>query len=68
MAGSSKYRKIKISNIGDDEPIFFLRALDKLTAMAIDMYRSLVVSHGVLDAVKNNHIVLKSFFKEDRVF
>ena len=47
MAVSSKYGKIKISKIGDDEPIFILRAQDKLAATAIDMYRSLVVSHGI---------------------
>ena len=46
MAVSSKYGKIKISKIGDEEPIFILRAQDKLAAAAIDMYRSLVVSHG----------------------
>ena len=47
MAASSKYGKIKISKIGEDEPIFILRAQDKLAATAIDMYRSLGVSHGV---------------------
>jgi len=46
MAVSSKYGKINISKIEEDEPVFILRAQDKLAATAIDMYRSLVGSHG----------------------
>ena len=46
MAISSIYGKIEISKIGDDEPIFILRAQDKLAASAIEMYRSLAASHG----------------------
>jgi hypothetical protein len=47
MAVSSKYGKLKISKIGDDEPVFILRAQDKLAETAIELYRSLAVSHGV---------------------
>lgn len=45
MAISGKYGKINIPNIGDDEPIFVLRAQDKLAEAAIDMYRTLAATH-----------------------
>ncbi len=46
MAISGKYGKISIPKVGDDEPVFVLRAQDKLAAAAIEMYRSLIVSHN----------------------
>ena len=46
MAVSGKYGKVNIPKIGADEPVFILRAQDKLADTAIDMYRSLAVSHG----------------------
>jgi len=46
MAISSKYGKIDIPKIGKDEPIFILRAQDKLAEAAIEMYKSLATSHG----------------------
>lgn len=46
MAISGKYGKINIPHIGDNEPVFILRAQDKLAENAIEMYRSLVASHG----------------------
>lgn len=46
MAVSSKYGKVNISKIGSDEPVFILRAQDKLAAAAIEMYRILATSHG----------------------
>ncbi len=46
MAVSGKYGKVSIPKIGDDEPIFILRAQDKLAVAAIEMYRALVSSHG----------------------
>jgi len=45
MAISTKYGKINISNIADDEPVFILRAQDRLAEHAIEMYRSLAASH-----------------------
>ncbi len=46
MAISSKYGKINIPKVGDNEPVFILRAQDKLTEPAIAMYKSLAASHG----------------------
>jgi flavorubredoxin len=46
MAISTKYGKIDIPKIADDEPVFILRAQDRLAEHAIDMYRSLAASHG----------------------
>jgi len=46
MAVSGKYGKIDIPKIGEDEPVFILRAQDKLAESAIEMYRALVASHG----------------------
>lgn len=46
MAVSGKYGKVNIPKIGEDEPVFILRAQDKLAESAIEMYRALVASHG----------------------
>jgi hypothetical protein len=46
VAISGKYGKIDISKIGADEPVFILRAQDKLAQPAIEMYRLLSQSHG----------------------
>jgi hypothetical protein len=46
MAVSDKYGKIDIPKIADDEPVFVLRAQDRLAAYAIEMYRALAASHG----------------------
>jgi hypothetical protein len=46
MAISGKYGKVSIPKIGDNEPIFVLRAQDKLGVAAIEVYRALVTSHG----------------------
>jgi hypothetical protein len=46
MALSGKYGKIDIPRIGEDEPVFILRAQDKLAGSGIEMYRALVASHG----------------------
>lgn len=46
MALSGKYGKVAIPKIGEDEPVFILRAQDKLAAPAIEMYRTLTDSHG----------------------
>jgi len=47
MAISGKYGKVTIPRIGENEPVFILRAQDRLAAAAIEMYRSLAASHGV---------------------
>ena len=46
MAVSGKYGRIEIPRIGADEPVFVLRAQDKLAQPAIEMYRQLAMSHG----------------------
>lgn len=45
MATSGKYGKLDIPGIGDNEPVFILRAQDKLAADAIKLYHTLVSSH-----------------------
>ena len=46
MAISGKYGKIDIPKIGEREPVFILRAQDKLAMYAIEMYKLLTSSHG----------------------
>lgn len=46
MAVSAKYGKLSIPKIGDDEPVFVLRAQDRLAESAIAMYQALATSHG----------------------
>jgi hypothetical protein len=46
MAVSGKYGRLNIPRIGEDEPVFILRAQDKLAGPAIEMYRLLAASHG----------------------
>lgn len=47
MAVSGKYGKVFISKIGEEEPIFILRAQDQLAAQAIEMYRDLAAKNGL---------------------
>ncbi len=46
MAISGKYGKLDIPRIGADEPVFILRAQDRLAEGLIEIYRILVASHG----------------------
>lgn len=46
MARSGKYGKIMIPKIGENEPVFILRAQDILATFTIEMYRVLLESHG----------------------
>jgi len=46
MAVSGKYGKLNIPKVGKEEPVFILRAQDKLAEPAIAMYRVLAASHG----------------------
>ncbi len=46
MAVSGKYGRVDIPKVGADEPVFILRAQDKLAEPAIEMYRLLAISHG----------------------
>jgi flavorubredoxin len=46
MALSGKYGKIDILKVGENEPVFVLRAQDKLAEPAIQIYRILAASHG----------------------
>lgn len=45
MALSGKYGRINIPGIGDEEPVFILRAQDKLAEPTIEIYRLLASSH-----------------------
>ena len=46
MAVSGKYGKLTIPQISGEEPVFILRAQDKLAEIAIEMYRLLAASHS----------------------
>lgn len=46
MAISGKYGQVQIPKIGEEEPVFILRAQDQLAIYAIEMYRLLASSHG----------------------
>jgi hypothetical protein len=48
MALSGKYGKLDIPKICDDEPVFILRAQDKLAKTAIQFYQLLAASHTCL--------------------
>jgi len=47
MAISGKYGRIKYCKIGEEEPVFILRANDQLAETVIEMYRLLAKSHGL---------------------
>lgn len=44
MAVSEKYGKVSIPNVGNDEPVFILRAQDRLALPAIEIYKLLAES------------------------
>ena len=46
MAVSGKYGKVDIPRVGEDEPVFILRAQDRLAEPTVEMYRLLAASHG----------------------
>ncbi len=46
MALSGKYGKLNIPRVEEDEPVFILRAQDRLAEPVIEMYRLLAASHG----------------------
>jgi hypothetical protein len=62
MGVSAKYGRIKIPKIGDEEPVFILRAQDKLAESAIAMYQALAASHGAAVA-DDIHKEIESFKK-----
>lgn len=45
MALSGKYGKMNVAKIAEDEPVFILRAQDKLALPIIEMYRVLADFH-----------------------
>ena len=45
MAVSGKYGKVEISNIGEDEPVFILRAQDKLAMGMVEIYKVIAGIH-----------------------
>ena len=52
MAVSGKYGKIEIPKIGKEEPVFILRAQDRLAEGLIEIYKVLVASHGSSNAAQ----------------
>jgi hypothetical protein len=46
MAESGKYGRVVIPKIGENEPVFILRAQDKLAEPTLEMYRILAASHN----------------------
>jgi hypothetical protein len=48
MALSGKYGKLDIPKISNNEPVFILRAQDRLAATTMQMYKLLLESHGCL--------------------
>ena len=54
MALSGKYGRLNIPRIGEEEPVFILRAQDKLAEPTIEMYRLLAASHScrLVDALQ----------------
>ena len=46
MAISGKYGKIDIQSIGEDEPVFILRAQDRLADGVIEIYKVITTMHG----------------------
>jgi hypothetical protein len=49
MADDSKYGKLDIPGIPDDEPVFVLRAKDKLAVRTLYKYEILAMSRGGSD-------------------
>ncbi len=46
MAISGKYGKMDIQKIGADEPVFILRAQDRLADGVIEIYKVITSMHG----------------------
>jgi hypothetical protein len=46
MAVSERYGRLGIPSVGEDEPVFILRAGDILAGDAIKMYKLLAEAHG----------------------
>jgi hypothetical protein len=47
MALAGKYGRLNIPRIGEEEPVFILRAQDKLAEPTIEMYRLLAASQDL---------------------
>lgn len=62
MALSGKYGKLNIPRIGDEEPVFILRAQDKLAEPTIEMYRLLAATHGC-QVAEDIHKEIENFQK-----
>jgi hypothetical protein len=65
MAVSGKYGKIEIEGIGEDEPVFILRAKDRAAMAAVDRYaqaaRTLGAAQEFLDSVNERVRVLNAW-------
>lgn len=47
MAISKKYGTLTVSKVEDEEPVFIIRAQDRLAVPAIQMYKALAESHDL---------------------
>lgn len=47
MAQSGKYGDVDIPKVAKDEPVFILRAQDKLALLTTKMYQLMAESHGL---------------------
>jgi len=57
MAQAGKYGKVTIPRIADGEPVFILRAQDRLAEKAVLMYQLLAESHGAPVAGELDQVV-----------
>lgn len=57
MALSGKYGKLNIPGVADGEPVFILRAQDRLAEKAVRMYQLLAESHGSPLAAQLDQVV-----------
>jgi len=60
MALSVKYGQLTIPKINEGEPVFILRAQDKLAEAAIQMYKALAASHSS-DVTRDIEKVIEAF-------
>lgn len=61
MAVSTKYGKLDIGKIADDEPVFVLRARDETALLAIKDYRSRALALGLDSIVASVDAEIEAF-------
>lgn len=61
MAGEKYAGRLHVEGIPEGEPLFLLRAQDKLAAGAIAQYRDLLITAGLEDAARDVTTVITRF-------